>query len=50
MFIACPNACKDDAIQVLLDVTPGKKTLIVKQLTEDQEKQVPTGKKNGDFG
>jgi formylmethanofuran dehydrogenase subunit E-like metal-binding protein len=47
VFIACPNACKDDAIQVLLDVTPGKKTLIVKQLTEDQERQVPTDKKVG---
>jgi formylmethanofuran dehydrogenase subunit E-like metal-binding protein len=47
VFIACPNACKDDAIQVLLDVTPGKKTLFVKKLTEDQERQVPTGKKVG---
>jgi len=47
VFIASPNACKDDAIQVLLDVTPGKKTLIVKQLTEEQERQVPTGKKAG---
>jgi formylmethanofuran dehydrogenase subunit E-like metal-binding protein len=47
VFIACPNACKDDAIQVLLDVTPGKKTLIVKKLTEAQEKQMPTGKKVG---
>ena len=47
VFIACPNACKDDAIQVLLHVTPGKKTLIVKQLTEDQDKQMLTGKKVG---
>jgi formylmethanofuran dehydrogenase subunit E-like metal-binding protein len=47
VFIACPNSCKDDAILVLLGVTPGKKTLIVKQLTEEQERQVPTGKKAG---
>ena len=40
VFIACPNACKDDAIQVLLGVTPGKKTMFVKQLTEDQKKQL----------
>lgn len=47
VFIACPNACKDDAIQVLLDVTPGKKTLFVKKLTEDQKKQLPEGKGAG---
>ena len=41
VFIACPNSCKDDAVQVLLDVTPGKKTLFVKKLKEEQKKQVP---------
>jgi formylmethanofuran dehydrogenase subunit E-like metal-binding protein len=29
IFIASPNECKDDAIQVLLGVTAGKKNLIV---------------------
>jgi formylmethanofuran dehydrogenase subunit E-like metal-binding protein len=30
-WIGCPNWCKEDAIQVLLDLTPGKKSLIAKQ-------------------
>ncbi|HIE31043.1 MAG TPA: hypothetical protein EYP67_01500, partial [Methanosarcinales archaeon] len=30
-WIGCPNWCKEDAIQVLLDLTPGKKSLVVKQ-------------------
>ena len=30
-WIGCPNWCKEDAIQVLLDLTPGKRSLIVKQ-------------------
>jgi formylmethanofuran dehydrogenase subunit E-like metal-binding protein len=47
VFIACPNACKDDAIQVLLGVTPGKKTLFVKKLTEDQKKQLSEEKGAG---
>jgi formylmethanofuran dehydrogenase subunit E-like metal-binding protein len=31
----------------LLDVTPGKNTMFVKQLTEDQKKQLPVGKGAG---
>ncbi len=30
-WIGCPNWCKEDAIQVRLDLTPGKKSLITKQ-------------------
>jgi len=30
-WIGCPNWCKDDAIQILLDLTPGKKSMVVKQ-------------------
>jgi len=30
-WIGCPNWCKEDAIQVCLDLTPGKRSLIVKQ-------------------
>jgi formylmethanofuran dehydrogenase subunit E-like metal-binding protein len=39
-WIACPHWCKDDAVQILLDLTPGKKSLFVKQLTPDQTKAV----------
>lgn len=35
-FIACPCWCKDDAIQVLLDLTAGKKGIVVKNLTDEQ--------------
>ena len=38
VFIACPPWCKDDAIQVLLDLTPGKRSLFVKQLTDPQKR------------
>ena len=38
IFIACPPWCKDDAIQVLLDLTPGKRSLFVKQLTDPQKR------------
>jgi formylmethanofuran dehydrogenase subunit E-like metal-binding protein len=30
-WIGCPNWCKEDAIQVRLDLTPGKRNMIVKQ-------------------
>lgn len=36
IFIASPNECKDDAFQVLLGLTPGKKNLIVKPVHKDQ--------------
>jgi formylmethanofuran dehydrogenase subunit E-like metal-binding protein len=45
-WIACPPWCKDDAVQILLDLTPGKNSLFVKQLTADQKKAVPGEKPN----
>jgi formylmethanofuran dehydrogenase subunit E-like metal-binding protein len=39
-WIACPPWCKDDAIQIFLDLTPGKRSLFVKQLTADQKKTI----------
>jgi formylmethanofuran dehydrogenase subunit E-like metal-binding protein len=46
-WIACPPWCKDDAVQILLDVTPGKRSLFVKNLTPDQKKSV-SGEKPDD--
>jgi formylmethanofuran dehydrogenase subunit E-like metal-binding protein len=43
-WIAGPVNCKEDAIQVLLDLTPGKKTLLTQKLTTDEEERL-TGKK-----
>ncbi|MFW6147666.1 MAG: FmdE family protein [Thermodesulfobacteriota bacterium] len=40
-WIACPPWCKDDAIQILLDLTAGKKSLFVKELTAEQKKALP---------
>jgi formylmethanofuran dehydrogenase subunit E-like metal-binding protein len=34
--VACPVWCKEDALQVVLDCTPGKKSLIVKDLSASQ--------------
>ncbi|MCW3130376.1 MAG: FmdE family protein [Methanophagales archaeon] len=43
IWIACPPWCKDDAIQTLLDLTPGKRSMFVKQLSEEQEAELPAG-------
>jgi formylmethanofuran dehydrogenase subunit E-like metal-binding protein len=40
VWIACPPWCKDDAVQILLDLTPGKKSLFAKELTADQKKAI----------
>lgn len=45
-IIACPNWCKDDAFQILLDTTPGKRGLTVMNLTDEQKKQLPTEAQN----
>lgn len=47
VFIASPVACKDDAIQTLLDLTPGKSGLFVKDLTEDEEGELQETKTAG---
>jgi formylmethanofuran dehydrogenase subunit E-like metal-binding protein len=39
-WVASPVFCKDDALQVLLDVTPGKKSLYVEKLTESQKEDL----------
>ena len=46
VWIACPPWCKDDAVQILLDLTPGKRSLFVKNLTTDQKKAVSGEKPN----
>ena len=46
-FISSPVWCKDDAIQVLLGLTPGKKSLFVKGLTDAQLKKLPEGRVAG---
>lgn len=38
--IASPVWCKEDALQVILDCTPGKKRLIVKPLSKAQTKKI----------
>jgi len=43
--IACPNWCKDDALQVLWDATPGKSSMFVMALT-DTEKSALNAKYN----
>ena len=39
-IIASPVWCKEDALQVVLDCTPGKRGLVVKPLSEEQKKQI----------
>jgi formylmethanofuran dehydrogenase subunit E-like metal-binding protein len=38
--IACPVWCKEDAFQVVMDCTPGKKGMVVKRLSEAQKKRI----------
>jgi formylmethanofuran dehydrogenase subunit E-like metal-binding protein len=40
VWIACPPWCKDDALQVLLDLTAGKKCLYAMELTAPQKKEL----------
>jgi len=37
MYVSCPPWCKDDGIQILMDITPGKRGFFVKQLTDEQK-------------
>lgn len=39
-IIACPVWCKEDAFQVVMDCTPGKKGLIVKRLSQKQRDNI----------
>lgn len=45
-IIACPSWCKDDAFQVILDTTVGKKGMYVKALTSEQMELLPENAKN----
>ncbi|MGD9161297.1 MAG: FmdE family protein [Desulfobacteraceae bacterium] len=47
--ISCPVWCKEDAFQVMLDCTPGKKGMIVKPLSEKQLQQVTVKNPAGIF-
>jgi formylmethanofuran dehydrogenase subunit E-like metal-binding protein len=38
--VACPVWCKEDALQVVLDCTPGKKRMVVKPLSKEQREQI----------
>ncbi len=38
--VACPVWCKEDAFQVIMDCTPGKKGMVVKRLSEAQKKRI----------
>lgn len=40
VIIACPVWCKEDAFQVVLDCTAGKKGIFVKQLSDEQKAQI----------
>ena len=39
-YLSCPPWCKDDAIQMLLDLTPGKRSIFVKELSDEQLERV----------
>jgi len=39
-FISSPVWCKEDAFQVIMDLTPGKRGLVVKPLSKAQEKKI----------
>jgi formylmethanofuran dehydrogenase subunit E-like metal-binding protein len=44
IWFACPPWCKDDAISTMLDLTPGKRNLYVKELAEAQSTEGPSGR------
>jgi formylmethanofuran dehydrogenase subunit E-like metal-binding protein len=39
-IVACPVWCKEDAFQVVLDCTPGKKNMVVKPLSKKQQEEI----------
>lgn len=46
-WIAGPVNCKEDAVQVLLDLTPGKKTLFAQKLTKGEQERLTQKKAAG---
>nr|WP_320194226.1 FmdE family protein [uncultured Desulfobacter sp.] len=39
-IISCPVWCKEDAFQVVMDQTPGKRGLVVKPLSDEQKEKI----------
>lgn len=39
-IVGCPVWCKEDAFQVVMDCTPGKRCLVVKPLSEKQKEKI----------
>jgi formylmethanofuran dehydrogenase subunit E-like metal-binding protein len=39
-IVSCPVWCKEDAFQVVLDCTPGKKGMVVKRLSKEQKENI----------
>jgi len=44
LWFACPPWCKDDAISSMLDLTPGKRNLFVKNMAEGRPMEGPDGR------
>ena len=45
VWVSCPVWCKEDALQIMLDCTPGKKRLVMKRLSEEQQKKISFDKR-----
>ncbi len=46
-WFACPPWCKDDAISMMLDLSPGKQSLFVKNMAEGRATEGPAGRYAG---
>lgn len=44
IWIACPPWCKDDAISTILDLTPGKRNIFIKNMAGGRPTEGPTGR------
>ena len=44
IWFACPPWCKDDAVSSILDLTPGKGNLFVKNMAEGRSQEGPDGR------
>lgn len=47
VWFACPPWCKDDAISTMLDLSPGKQSLFVKDMAEGRATEGPDGRYAG---
>jgi len=48
-YVGSPVWCKEDAVQVLLNLTPGKRRMIVRPLTQEQKEALPNKTLGGLF-